>query len=75
MTVYITKSDTWNWTHYIDKIINGSVPSVACDNWVFACLHLAAFYKIQILDDLQEKIAITFTTRAFHRKIKFDMLL
>jgi hypothetical protein len=42
MTVYITKSDTLNWTHYVDKIINGSVPSVACDNWVFACLRLVA---------------------------------
>jgi len=55
MTVYITKSDTWTWTHYVNKIINGSVPSVACDNWVFACLRLVALNRIQILDDLREK--------------------
>jgi hypothetical protein len=30
---------------------------------------------IQILDDLQEKITITFTTRTFHCKIKFEILL
>jgi len=75
MTVYITKSDTWNWAHYVDKIINGSVPSVACDNWVFECLRLAAFYIMQILDDFQEKIIITFSTRAFHCKIKLEILL
>jgi len=62
------KTDTWNWTHYVNKIINGSVPGVASDNWVFACLRLAALNEIQILDDLQEKITITFSTRAFHRE-------
>jgi hypothetical protein len=63
MTVYITKLDTWKWTHYVNKIINGCVPNVACDNWVFECLHLVALNKIQILDDLQEK-----NNHYFHQK-------
>jgi hypothetical protein len=34
-----------------------------------------ALNKIQILDDLQAKITITFTTRAFHRKIELEVLM